>query len=451
MDEIRANEIKDADGAKPAAAFDAAVIECGRSDAEPKPHALVSSPLLAALRRAGTSHVYADTADVEELRQLVATRGGVLAEVDGNTANQPLVRKVMARYLDGRLRMCAGALAERPEELPKGMLRPLLYAIVCGRIGNDVVSELASGRAWEVSLQLHMRVCDDAGAAQRIGRDLRRMVPSAFVKVPFTPHLPHCFIVARDLEREGIPVNFTSTFSARQVVVAALLADVTRTNIFMGRLDQGLEAELLGAHVSLEAQRALRRLRADHGVKTELIVASMRAWRTFVDTAGCDVFTAPCTVLRAFLDQSEVTPAQIKSRLETSYQDRLGISARVQRAVGAERIAGLYQVEPELIKFLREFRSTDEWRAMLDGDALYRRFEGAGFASLFYAPSEREWQDLRQSKLPDLDSPLTTSLPLDTLYSLLADGDFENHQEAIDREIEGHLARHAAEQREGSE
>ncbi|MDR4494132.1 MAG: hypothetical protein MRJ99_06785 [Nitrospirales bacterium] len=119
------------------------------------------------------------------------------------------------------------------------------------------------------------------------------MVPSALVKVPFAPHAPMCFLIARDLENEGIPVNFTSTFSTRQVIAAALLANVTRTNVFMGRLDQGLKAELLGAHVVLEAQRILIRLRQNPGVKTQLIVASLRDWRSLLHTSGCDAYTVP--------------------------------------------------------------------------------------------------------------------------------------------------------------
>jgi hypothetical protein len=83
------------------------------------------------------------------------------------------------------------------------------------------------------------------------------------------------------LEDEGIPVNFNSIFSGRQVVADPLLVKVMRTNIFMGRLNQGLKADLLGAHVSLEAQRILLRLRQDPGIYTQLIVASLRDWRSF--------------------------------------------------------------------------------------------------------------------------------------------------------------------------
>ena len=175
--------------------------------------------------------------------------------------------KVIHRYLERNATAeWAQRLREQKPELSQGDLLPLLYSIVCGKIGSNMVRAFASGGSWEVSLQLHMGLVHDLKKAKEIGRSLRRMVSSAFVKVPFAPHTPGCFLVARDLEDEGIPVNFTSTFSARQVVAAALLSNVTRTNIFMGRLDQGLKAELLGAHASLEAQRILLRLRQIQGL-----------------------------------------------------------------------------------------------------------------------------------------------------------------------------------------
>ncbi len=81
--------------------IDDAVVELGHGSASIQSPALASSPLLAALRAAGTSHVYADTADVEEVRKLIARDdGSIVKEVDGSTANQPLVRKVVEHYLE---------------------------------------------------------------------------------------------------------------------------------------------------------------------------------------------------------------------------------------------------------------------------------------------------------------------------------------------------------------
>lgn len=416
------------------------LVTCGRGHAAQEQVRLVSSPPLAALRRTGTAHVYADTADSEELRRLLAVDGGgVVAEVDGNTVNQPLARQVLDRYLTGdRLAACVQKLRRHRQDTPPAALLPHIYTMVSGWIGNDLASAFAAGRAWEVSLQLHMGAVSDPDTAKSLARALRTIVPSCLVKVPFRPHEPQSLLIARDLEAEGIPVNFTSTFSARQVVAAALLANVTRTNIFMGRLNQGFHAALLGEHVDLEAQRALRRLRREAGVRTQLIIASVREWQTFFRVAGCDVFTAPCDVLATFLSQTDMPVEALTSQLETSYEARLGIAEEAIKAVGLQQIARLWRVEPEFLQFLVDYRTSEEYRELKNGDGLRRRFESAGFGDFFYAPDAREWQTVKKSKLPDLVGTLARRLAVDTHMSLLADGDFVNQQEAIDAALLQH-------------
>ncbi|GKS62821.1 hypothetical protein YTPLAS72_01250 [Nitrospira sp.] len=398
---------------------------------------LVPHPRLDALRRLGTMKIYADTADVEELNDLIAIdEQSIYADVDGNTANQPLVHKVIQHYLS---RFDPRAFVEQfvfpRERQPTPEQSALCYAVICAKIGNDFDHLFAGGRSWEVSLQLHMGLTRFQDLATNIARSIRRMTPSAIIKVPFAPYAPECFIVARDLEREGIPVNFTSTFSARQVVEAALLCNVARTNIFLGRLDQGLQACLLGAHVSLEAQRNLRRLRQSTGVNTQLIVASLRNWETFLHTAGCDIYTAPVKVYRDWMTQEQIDQDQLVSRLEQSYGDRLGISAQVLSELGSERIARLYDVEPSFVDFLMTFRETREWAELTDPEALFKRFEEAGFGDIFYSPRQNDWAEIRRGKIPDLNGSLIRQLPLDTLYSLLADADFEKHQEDMDAQV----------------
>jgi transaldolase len=425
------------DEAKSALNFDDTVVALGFSSGFPEQRKMSSSPMLQALREAGTSHIYADTASVEELSKTIgAEDGGIFAEVDGNTINQPLLAKVLTSYLDeGDPGAWLHALRRHRRDLTASDALPLLYTIALARAGSDMVKSFGGQRAWEVSLQLHMSSVGDRQRSLRWGRYLRSMVPTCLVKVPFAPHAAECLLTARDLEGQRIPVNLTSTFSARQVVAAALLGGATRTNIFMGRLDQGLEAERLGAHVDLEAQRALRRLRDEAGVETQLIVASLHSWRSLVLTAGCDVYTAPTPVLSGLVEQDELGPEELSSRLETSYEDELGIAADVERRLGRERIARLWKVEPEFVEFLLEYRASDEYRNARDGEAVVRRFEQAGFGDFFHAPSAAEWEELRRGKLPDLGSPITERLALDTLYALLADADFDKHQEEMDREI----------------
>ncbi len=392
-------------------------------------------PVLEALKLAGTSHIYVDTADERQLADVAETPDGVLiAEVDGNTINQPLMHKVLEQALDGPLSSWLRELGSRRAAAPADLL-PLAYAAANVRVGSAIVRRFAAGRPWEVSLQLHMEASADLSRAVALGRWIHRALPSALIKVPFLPQHPDCLLAARDLERSGIPVNLTSTFSARQVAVAAMLTGAARTNVFMGRLNEGLSAKLLGEHVCLEAQRLLLRLRREHGIMTELIVASVRDWRTFVHVAGCDAFTAPPAAIRELFEQEEAEPEELERRLEASYEDELGIDKKTLAALPSEKIERLYHVEAELMDFLEEYHATPEYTALEDGEELSRRFEDEGFGDLFYTPDETEQQKIRASKVPDLSSPLHDRIALDTLFTLHADADFDKHQEAMDERL----------------
>src|ERR1043166_1710588 len=120
-------------------AFDDAGVSFGQPPGPVARPQLTSSPLLAAVCQAGTTHIYGDTADAKELGALITTENGaIFREVDGNTANQPLVYKVIKRYLaGGEAATWARRLRELRPELTRDERNALIYAIVCGRIGND--------------------------------------------------------------------------------------------------------------------------------------------------------------------------------------------------------------------------------------------------------------------------------------------------------------------------
>jgi transaldolase len=403
--------------------------------------------LLAALKNAGTKHIYTDTADKTELDDLLVAEETdkhltFVEEIDGNTTNQALVDKVLNQYFGASgassITKWVQELRATQPSLALTEIVPLLYTIINGLLGRQLKAYYGAGRkngrSWEISLELHTGLAGDAEASKRVGGYLAKMAPGSFVKVAFTPHEPHCLLIARDLERQGIRVNFTTTFSVRQVAAVALLANVARTNIFMGRLNQGLEAELLGEQVDLEAQRLFNKLRRQYDTKTQLIVASVRDWKTLVHVAGCDVFTVPYKTLKDFLTQKEIGPKEIHSQINSDYSNHLGIPPKVVEKAGSKRLTQLYKIEPEYLQFLVELRNSPDFN-QLDGDGLFKKFDRAGFGDVFYSPTPAEWQELRKNKLPDLDSPLTKKLPLDTLYSLLAVADFMKFQEGMDQRI----------------
>ena len=432
--------------------LDDAVVALGMAGAAAKPAKsvkLVSHPLTKALKEAGTQHIYTDTADRAELDDLLTveeteTSLKVIEEIDGNTTNQVLVARVLDRYLgegeDADIVDWVKVMQSAAPDLSLSEAIALIYTVINGQLGRNLKTYYGTGKDWEISLELHTNLAPNIEDSKRIGRHLVRMLPGSFVKVACTPHHPHAFLIARDLEREGIPVNFTTTFSARQVAAAAILSNVTRTNIFMGRLNQGLESELLGEQVDLVAQRTLNQLRDELNVKTQLIVASIRSWKTMVYAAGCDVFTVPYPALKDFLNQTEVSADEIRNRVNDDYSGNLGTSQNVLDKIGKTRLESLYTVEPEFIEFLKEVRNGSDFDD-LDGEGLYQKFAGAGYDDMFYSPTEDDWHELKKNKLPDLDSPLTAKLALDTLYSLLAFADFTKFQDEMDERIANRIRR----------
>src|SRR5690606_25014613 len=126
--------------------LDQVVTALGRPADFPERRRLVSHPRPAALYRAGTSHVHADTADPDQIGEpLDPGDGATSCEVDGNTANHPLVGRVIESVLaEHDVRSWAREVRERAPDLDRRGLFAVLYAIACGRIGNEIVRRFAS-------------------------------------------------------------------------------------------------------------------------------------------------------------------------------------------------------------------------------------------------------------------------------------------------------------------
>ena len=74
------------------------------------------------------------------------------------------------------------------------------------------------------------------------------------IKIPLTPE---GYLAVRILRKEGMPINFTLGFSARQNYLAARLSNPNYVNVFLGRLNQVViensvgGGELVGEKVTL--------------------------------------------------------------------------------------------------------------------------------------------------------------------------------------------------------
>jgi transaldolase len=183
--------------------------------------------------------LFADTADVEEIRKL-----NDLGIIDGVTTNPSLIAKEGRKF----------------EEVVKEIAE-----IVDGPISAEVVSVLAEGMVAE-------------------GRELAKIHQNIVVKIPT---ILEGLKATRILNAEDIPVNMTLCFSATQALLCAK-AGAAYISPFVGRLD---DIHTMGMGLIEE----IVEIYANYDFDTEILVASIRSPLHVLDAAilGADVATCP--------------------------------------------------------------------------------------------------------------------------------------------------------------
>ncbi len=156
-----------------------------------------------------------------------------------------------------------------------------------------------------VSVEEHTDLTHDLEGTLQYARRYRAVCPERFyVKIPFSPE---GLLATRKAADEGIPINHTLGFSARQNHLIARIGQPAFVNVFMGRLnsfvaDNGLgEGTYVGEKATLASQRTVRELREGQGVPTRQIGASYRNGGQVRDLAGIDVMTVPPKVTDEYL------------------------------------------------------------------------------------------------------------------------------------------------------
>ncbi len=204
---------------------------------------------------------FADTAKIEEIRELAAT--GLL---DGVTTNPSLIHKSGRNFL-------------------------------------EVVQEIAQLVPGPVSAEV---VALDFDEMMREAEILRRIGGNIAIKVPLTPAgLKAC----KALTGEGTMVNVTLCFSAAQALLAAK-AGATFISPFVGRHDDvAFDGMALIADIRL--------IYDNYDFPTEILVASVRHPMHVVEAAriGADVMTAPPKIIHQ-LFKHPLTDAGVASFLK---------------------------------------------------------------------------------------------------------------------------------------
>ncbi len=385
-----------------------------------------SEPLLKALKATGPE-LWIDTGDLELARSVWRT------ELTALTTNNTLANQVVQ---SGVMDDVIKSTIEKLEDSADGLSREELILEIGFVINCHIALRLVEAFRVKVSVELHPSLARDINRTLRYARRYYNVCPEFFiVKIPLTPE---GYLSVRRLGREGIPINFTLGFSARQNYLAARLSNPDYVNVFLGRLNQvvvdnGLgNGGMVGEKVTRATQRALREVIAHNpSVKSRLIGASIRNGDQVAALAGLDVLTIPPKAMQEFIDSAR-QPEEVVSQVDQDPEP--GVD---QDQMWGAKFHALWEVPDSFrtaIDQLMKASNLDE----MTGEELASFLDGYG-ANLFHPFSQPELDKMyAHGKIPKVsDWPETVSL--DDLMTQSALMSFRKDQDALDARIKSFL------------
>ncbi len=388
---------------------------------------LIADPEWAKVRAMGTA-LWLDTGDIDEIKRLYTVEFGAL------TTNNTLLN---AEVQKGTYDEFVGHAAKVLRAADSGISEQELILEVAFILNARHALRLVSLFDARVSVELHTDLAHDVERSIAYGRRYHAICPERFIiKIPFTAG---GLLSARQLVRDGIPVNFTLGFSARQNYAIARFTQPAWVNVFMGRLGVFLIENKLGdgAHVgekaTLATQRALLDLRARGLSHSHLIGASMRLGEQVATLAGLDVYTMPPKVAAAYRKAPvEALSDHVQDDPEVTLAE--GVSAE------ALNLASLWDITPQFIAAVDALLAQEE--VGLTPDAIASHFAASGLGDFMPDWTRDELATIaRDGKIPVhatwKDRLASGALGLDALMNISALCSFITDQTALDNRVRG--------------
>lgn len=368
-----------------------------------KPAASRTDPRLKRLAELGTEP-WLDSGDAEAIGRLWTD-----AFFAVTTNNTLLNKEVQKGTYDDFIKDAAALLNEFPELTANERMLELAF-MLNARHGLTLVEQFDA----YVSVEEHTALAHDCEGAVSYARRFHAVCPERFiVKMPFTAA---GVLATRRAAADGIPVNHTLGFSARQNYLIASIAKPAFLNVFLGRLNSVVadnelgSGDLVGERATLASQAIIRRLRNEQGLPTRQIAASLRNADQIVNLAGVDVMTIPIAVAEAFM-AGESSVDSIASRVSEDYAP--GIDSDAAWA----RFDTLWDIPNELIGCIGRLAGEDldtftpddlvEYLAVSAcGDVLVRwsPFQVSLSAAEGKIPILENWREMLEEKRIGLDS-----------------------------------------------
>ena len=373
------------------------------------------------LRATGTE-LWLDTGDIDAASALWS------AEMTALTTNNTLLNNEIQKGIyDDFVREAASILGN----LDRGQKIYEIGFILNARHGLRLVQTFGG----DVSVELHTDLADDLDGILHYGRRFHDIEPDRFiVKVPLTAT---GLLGARKLREEGIRVNFTLEFSARQNAVVAVAAMPNYCNVFLGRLnayvkDNGLGTGVnVGEKATLASQNVVRELTAGRSVPTKQIAASLRSGDQVQKLAGVDVFTMPTKVAQ---EARETLQPDFASQVDTGYEVELNPDVTESQV----RIETLWDVDDAV----RAFAESLDENTPANGRELAARARDMGLGDMFPRLSSADLDQITtDGKIPKhehwKERIESGELAVDTLLNLAGLASFTQDQKALDDRIAG--------------
>jgi transaldolase len=294
-----------------------------------------------------------------------------------------------------------------------------------------------------VSVEEHTVLAHDADSAVQYAKRYHAICPERFiVKIPFTPS---GLLATRKLSADGIPVNHTLGFSARQNYLVARIGRPAYVNVFLGRLnsfvkDNALgDGSFIGEKATLASQAAVRQLRQQGKTLSKQIGASYREGGQVRDLAGIDVMTMPPKVAGEFKDMG-LSPDELSDKTKMDYAP--GVTN--EKDIDTVRLDTLWDIPDELVTCCDalEKENIDEFSA----DDLVKFFGEHKCGDILVPWTDEQIKtSSEEGKIPKLDNWKDTlkdkAIGLDSLMNLAGLMSFTEDQATMDKRVEEVLSR----------
>ena len=391
-----------------------------------------TDPLWSRLRELG-SELWLDTGSIEDARKFWTQEFSALT-----TNNTLLNREVQTGRYDSliteadQMLTAAGGISEEERMLEIAFILNTWH-------GLRLVEKFDA----YVSVEEHTALAHDVERAVDYAKRFHAICPQRFIiKIPFTPA---GLLATRKISVEGIPVNHTLGFSARQNYVIARIGKPAYVNVFLGRLnsfvvDNNLgDGTYIGEKATLASQTAVKKLQQQNLSSSRQIGASFRAGPQVRDLAGIDVMTMPPKVAGQFQDLN-LAADQITDKTAADYKP--GVNPDVD--IDAIRLNTLWDIDDALVACVDALEKENLDSFTPDDLVDFFGEHRCGDVMVHWSDSQIQ-TSTQEGKIPKLDNwqdaLADKSIGLDSLMNLAGLNSFTVDQKAMDDRVRQVLAR----------